>query len=87
MAKEPYTEAALAYDTGGRADQLGQLRIKTEKTINRSQPFICNGLRPVFFLYNVVEVTLEDYLRDNPDKTEADFAELKTLWDEIYFRE
>ena len=31
-----------------------------------------------------VEVTLEDYLRENPDKTSADFAELKALSDEMY---
>ena len=34
-----------------------------------------------------IEVTLEDYLRDNPDKTEADFMELKTLSDEIYYQQ
>ena len=39
------------------------------------------------FADSVVEVTLEDYLRDNPDKTEADFAELKTLSDEIYYQQ
>ena len=39
------------------------------------------------FTDGVVEVTLEDYLRDNPDKTEADFMELKALSDEIYYRQ
>ena len=39
------------------------------------------------FADSIVEVTLEDYLRDNPDKTEADFAELKALSDEIYYRQ
>ena len=34
-----------------------------------------------------VEVTLEDYLQENPDKTEADFAELKALSDEIFEEE
>lgn len=34
-----------------------------------------------------IEVTLKDYLRDNPDKTEADFMELKTLSDEIYYQQ
>lgn len=37
------------------------------------------------FADGVVEVTLQDYLRDNPDKTEQDFAELKALSDEIYY--
>lgn len=36
------------------------------------------------FVDGALEVTLEDYLRDNPDKTEEDFAELKALSDEIY---
>lgn len=36
------------------------------------------------FADGIVEVTLQDYLRDNPDKTEQDFAELKALSDEIF---
>lgn len=39
------------------------------------------------FADGAVEVTLEDYLRDNPDKTEQDFAELKVLSDEIYYEQ
>jgi len=31
------------------------------------------------FSDGIVEITLEDYLRDNPDKTEEDFAELKSM--------
>mgnify|MGYP001105847572 CR=1 FL=1 len=31
------------------------------------------------FADGIVEITLEDYLRDNPDKTEEDFAELKAM--------
>ncbi len=34
-----------------------------------------------------MEITLEDYLRDNPDKTEEDFAELKARSDEIYYQQ
>lgn len=37
------------------------------------------------FADGTVEITLEDYLRDNPGKTEQDFAELKALSDEIYY--
>lgn len=37
------------------------------------------------FADGTVEVTLQDYLRDNPGKTEQDFAELKALSDEIYY--
>lgn len=36
------------------------------------------------FADGTVEVTMEDYLKSNPGKTEQDFAELKALSDEIY---
>ena len=36
------------------------------------------------FADGIVEVTLADYLRDNPDKTAEDFAKLKALSDELY---
>lgn len=36
------------------------------------------------FADTVIEITLEDYLRANPDKTEKEFLELKALSDEIY---
>ena len=36
------------------------------------------------FADGAVEVTLEDYLADNPGKTADDFMELKMLSDEIY---
>ena len=39
------------------------------------------------FSDGIVEITLEDYLRDNPDKTEEDFAKLKALSDEIYYQQ
>ena len=39
------------------------------------------------FADGIVEVTLEDFLRDNPGKTEEDFAELKALLDEIYYQQ
>lgn len=34
-----------------------------------------------------VEVTLEDYLKSNPDKTEQDFATMKALSNEIYHKQ
>ena len=37
------------------------------------------------FADQTVEVTLEDYLRENPDKTANDFAYLKALSDNDYF--
>ena len=36
------------------------------------------------FSDQIVEVTLEDYLAENPKSTEADFQELKALSDSIY---
>lgn len=36
------------------------------------------------FADRIVEVTLENYLAENPGKTEQDFLELKALSDEIY---
>ena len=39
------------------------------------------------FADGIVEVTLEDFLRDNPGKTEEDFAELKARSDEIYYQQ
>jgi len=34
-----------------------------------------------------IEITLEDYLRENPDKTEEDFLRLKAISDEIFLEE
>ena len=39
------------------------------------------------FVDGIVEITLEEYLCDNPDKTEADFEELKAMSDEIYYQQ
>ncbi|MDD3393241.1 MAG: RNA polymerase subunit sigma-24 [Anaerotignum sp.] len=36
------------------------------------------------FADRIVEITLDDYLAENPGKTEQDFLELKALSDEIY---
>lgn len=38
------------------------------------------------FADSIVEVTLEDYLRDNPNGTEADFAKLKAWSDGVYHK-
>jgi len=37
------------------------------------------------FTDSIVEITLADYLRENPDKTVADFTELKALSDADYY--
>jgi hypothetical protein len=37
------------------------------------------------FADQIVEITLEDYLRENPNKSPADFAELKALSDSDYY--
>lgn len=34
-----------------------------------------------------IEITLEDYLRENPDKTEEDFLRLKEISDQIYYEQ
>lgn len=34
-----------------------------------------------------IEVSLADYLRDNPDKTQQDFQKLKALSDELYHKQ
>lgn len=39
------------------------------------------------FTDGLVEITLEDYIRENPDKTEEDFLALKAISDEIYQRQ
>lgn len=36
------------------------------------------------FADGIVEITLEDYLQDNPDKSKDDFDKLKAISDEIY---
>ena len=39
------------------------------------------------FVDGIVEITLADYLRDNPGRTEQDFIELKSISDEIYHQQ
>lgn len=55
---------------------------KTDYAINKNSPNI------VYRFHNeIVEITLEDYLKENPGKTEQDFAELKILSDQIYYEQ
>lgn len=35
----------------------------------------------------IIEISLEDYLEENPDRTEQDFLKLKALSDEIYYEQ
>jgi DNA-directed RNA polymerase specialized sigma24 family protein len=39
------------------------------------------------FADQTIEIALEDYLQENPDKTESDFAELKKLSDSDYLNQ
>lgn len=39
------------------------------------------------FADRIVEITLKDYLTENPGKTEQDFLDLKALSDEIYHQQ
>ena len=55
---------------------------KSDDAINKNSPNI------VYRFHNeIIEITLEDYLKENPDKTEHDFAELKALSDQIYYEQ
>lgn len=55
---------------------------KSDYAINKNSPNI------VYRFHNeIIEITLEDYLKENPDKTEHDFAELKALSDQIYYEQ
>ncbi|WP_243115223.1 sigma-70 family RNA polymerase sigma factor [Intestinibacillus sp. Marseille-P6563] len=78
--------------TGGRhlrfvfAKQIGGRKMydyrKSDYAINKNSPNI------VYRFHNeILEITLEDYLKENPDKTEKDFAELKALSDQIYYEQ
>ena len=55
---------------------------KSDYAINKYSPNIVYR-----FHDEIIEVSLEDYLKENPDKTEQDFAELKALSDEIYYEQ
>ena len=39
------------------------------------------------FSDRTLEISLEDFMRDNPGKTEADFMALKAVSDEIYLEQ
>ena len=67
--------------TNRRYKKLRDYR-KSDYAINKYSPNI------VYRFYDeIIEVSLEDYLKENPDKTEQDFAELKALSDEIYYEQ
>ena len=55
---------------------------KSDYAINKYSPNIVYR-----FHDEIIEVSLEDYLKENPDKTEQDFVELKALSDEIYYEQ
>ena len=55
---------------------------KSDYAINKYSPNI------VYRFHNeIIEITLEDYLKENPGKTKDDFAELKALSDQIYYEQ
>lgn len=55
---------------------------KSDYAINKYSPNIVYR-----FHDEIVEVSLEDYLKENPDKTAQDFTKLKALSDEIYYEQ
>ena len=55
---------------------------KSDYAINKNSPNI------VYRFHNeIIEITPEDYLKENPGNTEKDFAELKALSDQIYYEQ
>lgn len=55
---------------------------KSDYAINKYSPNIVYR-----FHDEIVEVSLEDYLKESPDKTAQDFTKLKALSDEIYYEQ
>lgn len=53
---------------------------KSDYAINKYSPNIVYR-----FQDEIIEISLDDYLKENPDKTEQDFSELKALSDAIYY--
>ena len=69
------------YKVGRFHLRLPEQRV-SDYAINKNSPNI------VYRFHNeIIEITLEDYLKENPDKTEHDFAELKALSDQIYYEQ
>lgn len=68
-----------------------QKQIGGNRGAKLSQKRLCdkqNSPNIVYRFHNeIIEITLEDYLKENPDKTEHDFAELKALSDQIYYEQ
>jgi len=60
---------------------------KKVKNYNASDYAINKNARGIVYRFadQAVEITLEDYLRENPGKTAADFSELKALSDADYY--
>jgi len=55
---------------------------KSDYAINKNSPNI------VYCYHNeIIEITLDDYLKENPDKTIEDFVQLKRLSDQIYYEQ
>ena len=52
---------------------------KSDYALNKRSPSIVYQ-----FATGLVEITLEDYIRENPGKTEEDFLALKAISDELY---
>lgn len=52
----------------------------------RKNDYAANKYSPnIVYRFNdeIIEISLEDYLEENPDRTEQDFLKLKALSDEI----
>lgn len=55
---------------------------KSDYAVNKFSPNIVYR-----FNNEIIEISLEDYLKENPNGTEQDFLRLKALSDEIYYEQ
>ena len=56
----------------------------------RKNDYAANKYSPnIVYRFNdeIIEISLEDYLEENPDRKEQDFLKLKALSDEIYYEQ
>ena len=83
-------QAITKWENGLASPELEKIVSLTEVQNYRKSDYAINKNSPniVYRFHNeIIEITLEDYLKENPDKTEHDFAELKALSDQIYYEQ
>lgn len=69
-----------------KSNRKDEIKLKNYRNSDYALNKYSNGI--VYCFENkIVEVTMADYLRENPDKTESDFLDLKALSDSIYLEQ